>query len=114
MNPQAPNSGPDGFARIRTAQCLAPSGKVVGSQDVAGMCPKMILAVEMEAPGYGLVECTIHPPDLTVTRANVRWDWLSVGNASFSVRRGRGEPHRVFRRPFGLSHAAMAGASSMA
>jgi hypothetical protein len=24
------------------------------------------------------------------------------------------EPHRVFRRPFGLSYAAMAGASSMA
>ncbi|MER8634148.1 transporter substrate-binding domain-containing protein [Mesorhizobium opportunistum] len=60
---------------------------------------------------YELTEWTTLIPGLKASR----WDIILSSMASTQERiQNAGEPHRVFRRPFRLSHAAMAGSSSMA
>ncbi len=68
---------------------------------------------------------TPHPSNITYVAGHFSvniWDLMFLvipadGQpllVAWQFERGRFEPHRVSRRRFGLSHAAMAGSSSMA
>jgi IS5 family transposase len=54
--------------------------------------------------------------ELVLLAGKIEWQWIDSEIAPLYSDKGRPgiEPPRVCRRPFGLSHAAMAGCSSIA
>ena len=48
------------------AECLKPTGEVVGCQDVGEVCSQLVVSLVVEALDRRVLDCAVHPLNLTI------------------------------------------------